>query len=123
MKKIIAAAILSASLVNTAAAGWSEDMRDRFAVPDFIAEVEKARNSAPVCRVTLTNEATGKTSPAQNFTPSGDVYDKGTTRTYHEEDATGSTTVQIDTRTGKGFLSMMDESSVIATGPVTCKNI
>ncbi|MDA8518974.1 hypothetical protein [Citrobacter sp. Igbk 16] len=68
------------------------------------------------CSGTMTDEKTGKMSRTSFNTRNTDVTVKGDDYTYYEEDRTGSTYVEINRKTGRGQLSMMDESSVIITG-------
>lgn len=80
-------------------------------------------NKSIQCKVDLTDEITGKIQRGLDFTiGANDKFTaSGNTRTYHEEDATGSTTVQLDMKTGKGFISLMNETQVTNTGNISCK--
>lgn len=96
---------------------FGNQMRDRFSPPQ---EVQK-RTSFPTCTANVINETTGKITRS-TVKLIGQHSQKGTEHTYHEEDDTGSTTVWFDSRTGKGQISIMDTSKVIASGTVSnCK--
>ena len=77
-----------------------------------------------VCVADITDEKTGQIQRGVVFNiPNKKQYTRqAKVRTYHEEDASGSTTIQINERTGAGNITMMDESSVTHTGNVKCKN-
>ncbi|WNV47144.1 hypothetical protein ENKO_563 [Klebsiella phage fENko-Kae01] len=98
---------------------WGNQMRDRFAVPDHIQPQQK-QGSEMLCRGVMTNEQTGQQIREQ-FSTSGERSVSGNDIIYHDEDETGSTTLQINAKTGKGFITMMDTEKVIVTGNVVCK--
>ena len=128
MKKIILAFTLMVSASSAMSVNlneltdFSNTMRDRFSVPDHIAKAEQARNAGMKCNALMTDEKTGKQFKSQFSTgPEDKPMVSGNDLTYHEEDNTGSTTLVINKNTGKGFITIMDASHVIATGNVICK--
>lgn len=88
----------------------------------FYPECNTNRTDTIYCKADITEEASGKINRGVSFNlDSTEKYTKqGNNRVYHEEDETGSTTVYIDEDTGKGSITMMDESQVTHTGNVFC---
>lgn len=91
----------------------------------FYPECQTAQKASTTkyCIADITEEATGRTQKGLQFNINEkDVAStKGNERTYHEEDSTGSTTVVLNTTTGTGSITVMDESQVTHSGTIRCK--
>ncbi|ENV5883843.1 hypothetical protein ACFIPR_003211 [Enterobacter kobei] len=122
-----ALAMLISAVISTSAtaATTSADIQ---ALQNFdplaeIQQVQRNRSTDYTCMGTMTIESTGKIRRNQSVrVTAGDlISDNGTERTYHDEDENGSSTMIINTKTGQGTYTIMDQSSVLATGNMKCK--
>ncbi|QYC52633.1 hypothetical protein [Salmonella phage SSBI34] len=123
MKKSIIAIIAAVSFNASAytvnlndLSSWENNMRDRFSVPNQIKKSQEV-----YCIADLTNEITGEITKGNSFNLSGPYEMQGGDRVYTEQDETGSTVVYVNPKTGRGSISMMDNSQVIASGNIKCK--
>ncbi|EKY3883946.1 hypothetical protein RCI39_001040 [Enterobacter hormaechei] len=123
------AMLISATLTPVA---HSTSLGDLLALQnlDPIGEIQQVkRNRAAAykvdyqCMGNMTIESTGKTRRNEhvNATAGNLISDNGTERTYHEEDESGSSTLIINTKTGQGSYTIMDQTSVLASGNVKCR--
>ena len=117
MKKVIIAAVFTVFAANASA--YTINLNELSDFGNFMQEKYADSPNGLTCQISVTDENTGRVDKGRINT--GKQYTKqGNNRIYHEEDATGSTTIEVNMKNGRAQVTIMDESSVVATGTGIC---